>query len=170
MANYRRDILEIEDHFNWAEEFAELLKQETEKAASEKRKEFFEAGYNLIEKQLNRFTEKRNQQFAILCQRGEESADLRKKIVELSGVKDFTIRSLQEFFAKSKLAELDELRQMLEETMTKMLELDQKLMELLKMEIEAVKLELHRMQVGAQSKKVYQNQVFQEAKFIDKMK
>lgn len=40
MANYRQDILDLEEHFNLAEEFLELLKQETTKTASQKRNEF----------------------------------------------------------------------------------------------------------------------------------
>lgn len=124
----------------------------------------------LIEKQLNRFSEKRSLQFAILRKREEESADLRKRILKLSGIKDFSMQNLQEIFEKSKLAEMSELSRRLRETMSKLLDLDQKLMELIKTEITSVKSELYRMQAGAQSKKVYQSQVFQEAKFIDKMK
>ena len=41
MANYRQDILDLEEHYRRAEELEKLLKQENAKTPSQKRNEFF---------------------------------------------------------------------------------------------------------------------------------
>lgn len=190
MANYRQDILDLEDLLHQLEELEGLLSQENAKTPSQKRNEFFtffaqqqkeaaqkmgekagpDLSYVLMEQELNGFSEKRHQRLVLLQQRGAESAKLRERIGQVLGVRDFSLQSLQGFLSGNEFAELDELSKRLKETMTKMLEQDQKVMKLLKMEIGSVKLELHRMQAGTQSKKVYQNQAGSEARFIDKMK
>ena len=187
IANYQQDVLELEEHLRLTEELEKLLKAEKGKAAAQKKNELLpdsdgelkenpeskvkeEIRSDLIEKQLTALAKTRDQQLSVLRQRGEESAELREKIVDLLGIEDFSYKNLAGFFTENQLEELHATEKKLRETMHKMLEMDRQVIELLKTEIEAVKLELYRIKSGVQLKKVYQNQFCQEARFIDKEK
>ena len=98
IANYQQDILELEEQLSLTEELEKLLKTETGKTAAQKRNELFpdsagkvkddpegkvkeEIRSDLIEKQLTALAKTRDRQLTLLRQRGEESAELREKIL-----------------------------------------------------------------------------------------
>jgi hypothetical protein len=123
----------------------------------------------IFEKELAAFADFRDQVFRRLRERASKVMKIQELISRETGI-PFAISSLRPYLAGALYQELSLLAETAGSKLKQILQMDEKIISSLKMELEAVKLELHRIQGAQKTKNAYGSQGNREARFIDKTK
>lgn len=169
---YQQDYQDLEALLEDLQKLETTLAEEIAGSAQEKREQSLKDQGNVLEEILVQFTEQRNSKFQLVQQRAAEAEAIQDKICRSLKINEFTAENLRrcDALSLSEIEELSDLHQKVRASMQKVLEMDEKVIQQLRIELEAVKLELHRLQGANKSKSAYQGQGYKEARFIDKTK
>lgn len=158
--NYRRDLVDYEQLYEgmvcFQQQLPDNLLDEAETTES-------------YAQDLNAYMEKRNRQFADIMARAQQSSQTAGELAGDLGLDQFNLTNLRKTATDPNLVlKLEQILAALTAAMEKVIELDRRIVNKLKMDYEATKLQIHRFSSGQKIKNAYRNDQQTEAFFIDK--
>lgn len=174
LQNYRRDGEDYAELFETMTKFQKTL--DLTRPDSENPKAFMEKtdgdkGKEYIDN-LSAYRRYREERVDEILKRSEESAQLCRELCRDYGLSQFNVETLRRSrkFAPARVTQLEEQLNHLTATMEKVIELDQKITEQLKMDYSSAKLQIQRLQGRQKVRNAYQSGPAAAAYFIDKNK